>query len=554
MTSRQSSACELGLVMVLVSVYLLAFSVAAPHGDAMRIVRQVDAGALRLNPNHLLIEPLGYYAHRVANMGGASLSPLQIFAVISGVSTLVTMALWLFLLRSIGVTNWMARWSLLIGIFASSKFLSMAVSQYYFMVQMPFLVGGMYLLLDYVGSTYRKGSTLVWSGLLCGVAGTIEINNVILIGVLGVVLASISAESFKERLRRVLYMWIPAALVGLPVYLLGYFVSGGEASFVSWLASYEGKPESTLTAYYARGLSPMRVVTDAVAVVYNLLVGNILETASLGTVLRHVAFDGALEFNPDVPRIALSVIMMPLVLATMLAVLTKSATGAITSERVRLLVGWLVAYMAFNWYWGSHDDLFWVQTTPAVWVLMYYWASGPSGTITKPVNYLHPPPRWVWPAAGAASALLLILNTYQVVVPQSAAYFERYRLEHARLLRDGDLEILPGWDSQKWMGLDSHDGRDISSLVLMNMATAPLGAAHISQLSAAVEQHLTEGGRVVVARLFDLDHDPLPWYGIAAAGWPRSKIADLLAGYCHKPLATIGRVGFRVLERCPDGR
>ncbi len=159
MTSRQSRAFELSLLMVLVSAYLLAFSVAAPHGDAMRIVRQVDAGELRLNPNHLLIEPLGYYAHRVANSAGAGLSPLQVFAVISGVSTLVTMALCLFLLRGIGVTNWMARWSLLIGIFASSNFLSMAVSQYYFMAQMPFLVGAMYLLLNHVGSANRNSRT-----------------------------------------------------------------------------------------------------------------------------------------------------------------------------------------------------------------------------------------------------------------------------------------------------------------------------------------------------------------------------------------------------------
>ncbi len=88
----------------------------------------------------------------------------------------------------------------------------------------------------------------------------------------------------------------------------------------------------------------------------------------------------------------------------------------------------------------------------------------------------------------------------------------------------------------------------------MNMATAPAGEGHISQLPDAVEDHLAKGGRVVVARLYDLDQDPLPWYGMAAAGWPRAKIAGLLERYCHTPLATIGGVGFRKLERCPAGR
>jgi hypothetical protein len=74
----------------------------------------------------------------------------------------------------------------------------------------------------------------------------------------------------------------------------------------------------------------------------------------------------------------------------------------------------------------------------------------------------------------------------------------------------------------------------------MNAALAPYGSPDsIEKLDEIVGNHIRNGKRVIVARLYDLDQDIMPWYALKELGWPRKKIQNLLSAYCNRPVAEI---------------
>ena len=159
---------------------------------------------------------------------------------------------------------------------------------------------------------------------------------------------------------------------------------------------------------------------------------------------------------------------------------------------------------------------------------------------------------WRWYGLVVLVPLLLIVNTRAVVLPVSGSGFSVKQAQHEAMLQTGDLEIIPGWDQQKWM-LPSNRAPSVRRIVLMNAVLAPdespLG---IRKLDEIVEDHLRGGGRVIVARLYDLDRDLMPWYAMSRLGWPRKRIQELLGSYCNLPIAEIDGVKFRQLIPCPQ--
>ena len=208
--------------------------------------------------------------------------------------------------------------------------------------------------------------------------------------------------------------------------------------------------------------------------------------------------------------------------------------------------------MIFNFLWVAGDDIFWGQILPAVWLLALL-AQGEMPRVTVAEGGAAPSwgrSRWRWFALLLFVPALLIINTATVVWPMAdPAHFDKQR-QHEAMLRPGDLEILPGWDQYKWMQF-SADAPDVHKLVLMNMALAEEGSEQdIRRVPALIDAQLQRGGRVIVARLYDKDRYPMPWYALEEMGWPRAKIQELLSGYCHRPLETIGGIVFHELYRC----
>jgi hypothetical protein len=73
---------------------------------------------------------------------------------------------------------------------------------------------------------------------------------------------------------------------------------------------------------------------------------------------------------------------------------------------------------------------------------------------------------------------------------------------------------------------------------------------HISNLPQIIENHLSAGKRVVVARLYNKDSESNPWYNLSRMGWPRAKIQKMLENYCNREINRIEDVVFHELYVC----
>jgi hypothetical protein len=150
---------------------------------------------------------------------------------------------------------------------------------------------------------------------------------------------------------------------------------------------------------------------------------------------------------------------------------------------------------------------------------------------------------------GALVGLLLVVNTGNLVMPLADRDYYMKQAQHAALLRDGDLEIVPGWDQQKWMALPA-DAPKVRQVVLMSLALS--GGDSMTSLPSRIESQIEGGGRVIVARLYDIDSDLMPWYALRRLGWPRSRILGLLSGYCSREIGRVGGVVLREFHQCAD--
>ena len=80
----------------------------------------------------------------------------------------------------------------------------------------------------------------------------------------------------------------------------------------------------------------------------------------------------------------------------------------------------------------------------------------------------------------------------------------------------------------------------------MTAAMSPADSPeHISRLFERVEQQLASGGRVIVARVFDKDHDPRPWDQLRKLGWPRERLQAEFAQYDTQTVAVMNGSVFR---------
>ena len=147
-----SAGREKAGIAVSAAAYMTIFNHTLPHGDALRIVSQIDASKLVWNPNHLLLDPLGYGVYRLASALGLDLTALDCFELLSATATIISLLLFHSVLIRAGVNARLPRLLGVAGLFATASFLALAGSQYFFMIQMPFLIGALYLYLGVVNA------------------------------------------------------------------------------------------------------------------------------------------------------------------------------------------------------------------------------------------------------------------------------------------------------------------------------------------------------------------------------------------------------------------
>ncbi len=554
-SSHRAILLEIGFLLAFVGAYLIFFNVTIPHGDALRISRQIAANQLIWNPNHLLLDAFGYLWTKSIQLTGVDISVLSGFELISAIATLVSIIIFHRILLLLDVKATWIRGIAVIGLFSSKNFLSMAVSQYFFMLQMPFLLAAVYCGIRFHEKTRTGLGGSAWlyvMGLFMAIAVGIEINNVVPVFFVGIALAFISPSLKPPSYGNTFKFWSAAAALGFPIFITGYLLSSSSSDFISWLLAYQGEAESSLDAYYGTPMTLAGILSSGATLLFHLFFGNMVETAGLGTILKVVVLQKPLEFVPDTGKIILAGLLMPVIGIGLLLLFGWAFRYGRPVFLVRLSLMWIGGYLLFNFFWPYTADLFWFQLLPFIWLLLVAYLG-----VTGERNILEPAKRLstkgLLVLASATVICLLVLNTSQTVVPLTLADIDNNSIRHRALLRDGDLEIIPGWDNYKWMMQEDADV-PATKLLLMNMALEPeKSERHISRLPALVYAQLQMGHRVIVGRLYDLDRESNPWYGLAELGWPRKTIQAMLEGFCSRRLETIDDVGFHELYVCDQG-
>ena len=423
------------------------------------------------------------------------------------------------------------------------------------MVQMPLLLGALYLYIDFflkLHSGQSGGANLYKMGVLLALATAVMFNILLLVIAAGLAVGFMHPSWKRWDFRNTLQLYVAAAIVGFPIFLGGYFLSDTTSNLIDWLLSYQGDSASKLNELYGARWTMSGVLQGIAKTGFNLMLGSLVEQAGLGTVFKVVVFGQKYEFIPQWSNILLSLLVIPAAIAVNLSVVSFIFRRVWAEPAVRFLASWLLAFVLFNFLWNTNEEIFWIQTIPVVWLLFLL----NQGAMSEPVLvgnelvWLRVLGNWRWTALAVFVCLLLIVNTINLIVPLAASDYYQKQSRHAAMLRDGDLEILPGWDLQKWMMLNK-EGPNVRRFFLMNMALAATGSGEeMQRLPEIVESHLHSGGRVIVARVFDLDEDLSPWYGLRDAGWSREKIIDLLAPFCNRKIDQIGSVVFRELYIC----
>lgn len=541
------------IIVAFSSAYLATFNRVVPHGDALRVVRQIQDSHLIWNPNHLIFDPIGYGWFVLLQKFGFGITALDSFEIISGVTAVFSLLIFHALLLQAGINKWGIRALAVGGLFASQGFLSMAISQYFFMLQMPFLLGTLYLTVRFLAkeeSGEDYSGCLYGMGVLSAIATTIMFNNLFLVGALGFVTGIAWRDRLSWNYMNSVRLWGAAAIVGFPVFIFGYFASGSNDSFLHWLLSYQGQSESSLNELYGMEWTLKGVAVSLARAVFNLISANIIETAGLGTVIKAVLFREPLEFIPETGKLLLALSLTPIVVGTQIVLLVWSTRRVRQDRLAQIALAWIGAFFVFNTLWSSGGDLFWFQILPVMWLLLMVYLGVANGVPFEGSREYWGQRRWkLWTISLTVPALLSV-NTLQTVAPVTLVDLEARSAEHKALLRDGDLEIFPGWDGYGWVRLDPNGPR-IERITLMDMALLEkTNDRHIQRLPHIVSNHLASGKRVLIARLYDKDYGVNPWSNLTRLGWPRAKIQTLLSSYCQKEIGRVDGVVFREIFAC----
>ena len=174
------------LWLVLPLVVLSTIPIGFVSTDGLGHSRSFASGSWRLNPNHLLFEPLGAWWQTAWTAGGRE--PVDTLKLLSALSGALAVALfrWKVAPRVAG-SRWAANHATA-WVACSSAFIRLWVSDETHMIQLPFLVAVAWLALVYLDRPSIGGSVAL--GVAVGLATLTFISNLIIGIALGVVLSA----------------------------------------------------------------------------------------------------------------------------------------------------------------------------------------------------------------------------------------------------------------------------------------------------------------------------------------------------------------------------
>jgi hypothetical protein len=534
-------------LMVGLGIYLYALQSDAPNGDGQVYMRQIEAGRVVWNPNHLLMEPIGLWAFRLMRAVGLDWSLFGVLKVLSACAAVVSTGLFHATLSAVPEASRAHRVLGTAGLALSAHFLSMAIAEEFYMVQMPVVTAALLLGVWWTtepAASQRARHLLIGLGGLSALATAISINNAFLALALGAAVALPATNGGRWRPSNALWVWGSGLALSLPLFIGAYATSTSSGpGVIRWMVSYQGESEGPSGGLYGIVPTPAGVATSLATLAYGM-VTSVVPLGELGSFAESLARSRPLEFRPDISHLAsrialflcLGLLALPFV-SWLLRTGRRTPIGA-------LALTWLAGYLLFNFLWVDTSDQFWFQLLPAVWLLLVLFSAEArrAGALVAPRRGVTLR-RWALPIL---AVLLAWTNTMSVAVPRAYADIEGKRERLQQLLRPTDLVITPGWDGQVWLTASESRGRD--RVVLMDLALrSRAGEKGMEELPTRIREHLAGGHRVIVARVFDLDREGRPWEEMARLRWPRNRVKTLLSEFDHSVIGQVDHVVLRNL-------
>lgn len=537
-------------LVIVIAVYLIAFSSELTNGDAMIYVTHLKEGLFYWNPNHLLMDPVAYCWHKLLGFIYSGITPTQSLKMLSGGASIITLLIFHSTLKILNVPSPELRIIGVLGLFFSRYFLSMSVSEYFFIIQMPFLVLVLWYFVGWFKNEKKQGvysKELFLAGVMLGVACAVQINNVVLLILLGVLVGALGRKENAWQYKYTASIWGGAAIFCVPLFIFGFITSGTDANLISWMTSYQGSSDNPSQNLYGIQWTVNGVLISTARLGFNM-VANFTDTGGLGTVLKSLAFSLPLEYKPNYLHVLLSGLLVIMILGLLTLVTIWLIRNYKKSIFIKFSSVWLFAYLLFNFLWNDSTDQFWIQLLPIMWLLIFMYMGfvfcGSDEGLSIKISHLNLKKL----ALRCFVIILALLNTLQFVLPIAYAGLDEKTKQHKALIKNAGLEIITGWDDLRWLSLDKSDIK-VDRVILMHVALQRDGRLKtINELRDMIKARLDHGERVVISRVYDLDNTPRPWDHLARLGWSREKIQDALSEFESREIARVGDVVFRELR------
>jgi len=540
-------------IVVTAAVLLVVFQADVPNGDGRVYIRQITEGGFLWNPNHLLMEPMGLVWFRLTQALGLGWSLFGALKVLAGVSAIAATLIFHRTAVSVARGAPLVALTATAGLFFSAHFVSMAIAEEFFVVQMPAVTGSLWFVSRWVaymadGQAAKGRRALAAAGALAGLATAIAINNAFLALGLGVGVLFASARPWRNRMLNALTVWIAGVAVAGPIFLAAGLTNASGQSFLQWLLSYQGTADNPAEVMFRVQMTPVGLAVSLATAAYGS-VSSLVSPGELGSALEPVVRGRPLEFVPDTAHLAITVLL----LLALAAVLLPAALWLVRRGRRAPLeiicLGWLIGYAGFNLYWVDTSDQFFITQLPAFWLLLLLFVcSRVNAAVASPAPSPPKPARsrWAW-AMAAAVALLAAVNLQAVVAPRAFMDLESRHAAFVALLRPGDLVVTTGWDDLAWLRVEP--GAPYERLQLMDLVLrSRKGDPELDNLPARARAHLASGRRVLVARLYDRDREGRPWEDLERLRWPRPRLQGLFTSFDAVPIGRVDAVVFRELR------
>lgn len=516
--------------LAITTILFLPLMVLLPRqysGDGIVYSESILKNELTLNPNHLLVQPIGKLFNILIGQS-FGLHPLDSLKILSLMSSFITVFMFVLLFRHYDFSPIPAYLSMA-GFAYSSCFLMLFDSSEILIVQMPILLGMYHLAAMYVRGDekriYNVGFTL---GLICSafISIAVYITNVFI--VIGVFAALYILSDNRRKKLHVIYSFIAVVFISLSTFYAAwtYFVQYKYGiGFIKWIASYSGSGKAEINSYGASIQGYKDIITRLIKLYYGLL-SNIFYL-DLGPLFKSIisSTKHSDSLGYGLVKIAFWVLEIALlsVFGLGLCIRLFHILGKNTQQEKKLFLNIcifiIISTIPFNFYWNNTDDQFWIQILPAWWlataILMerWSWDADRSIFLARGMGYL-------------IVSLLLINNLIFLLWPRHEFDSKKFARRIVDRIEGSTIIIWPGhdrWEPVLYLvrELASNGGKSVETVSLMTYRNP-------GEFYEDLDKKMMERRSVNLLRIIDGDEESTPWDTLNKKGFYRSEMSTII--------------------------